>query len=215
MAKQRIKEVFTKLKLIETKMLLAIRYPNKMEEKYKDLTVKINQYKNELTFDGLGKDIQAAKLDMYEMMNSFASMVCRDVPLQSLGMYELKQVKEYIVKNLKQRNVPAIWDVDNDELIICSASQGNLDNSVQLIRGAVKENRVALSKASRSIVNTDEWDNMTQDTQARYPGRAMITVTDMSAVVITTTDDVEQYVLATVKLFLRSKSKSRNRSFFD
>jgi hypothetical protein len=67
---QLIRKQITSLKRIETRMLLADKFPTEMKNLFPDLKVKINQNKNEICFEGPLGQVRDAEIRMYEFKAS-------------------------------------------------------------------------------------------------------------------------------------------------
>lgn len=202
--REKVKEVITTLKPIETRMLLADKFPGKMEEQFSDLKVKINQNKNEIVFEGPLGQVRDAKLKMYESKSTFANLTTDKLPEMSLGLYVLKQTKDHIVKRLKAKQVTAVWEVTDGCLVVCSTSGENINECVDIVRGSVIEYTIALKKAAKSVVNSEKWQIRIDELHAYNPGKCHIKVSDDSSKVhLCATDDIASDILDNIKKFLR------------
>ncbi|XP_053389475.1 protein mono-ADP-ribosyltransferase PARP14-like, partial [Mercenaria mercenaria] len=202
--REKIKEVLTTLKLIETKMLLADKFPTEMEKIFPDLKVKINQNKNEIVFEGPLGQVRDAKLKMYEMKSRFAAASIDKISDLAAGMFLLKQTKEHIVKKLKASHLTAVWDIIDGGLVVYSTSDEQIQHCLSVIRESVIENTIALKKASKTVVNSEGWQTKVDELHAHHTGKSYIKVPeDASKVQICATDDISNEIVDSVKKFLR------------
>ena len=200
--KQRVRETLTSLKLIETKMLLAQKFPSKMESKYPSLKVKINQNKNEISFDGPAGNILAAKTEMYETKDAYAKASVGMTGCSSFfSLYETKQAKDYIVKKLKSNHVTAVWEVKDQTLTVCSTCEENAEKSLELIKNSIVENTISLTAENVDLLGTDNWQTMLEEQKHKYPGKIEFEA-QMRVAYVCSTDDIVNEVLGVVKRFL-------------
>ncbi|XP_053407776.1 protein mono-ADP-ribosyltransferase PARP14-like isoform X2 [Mercenaria mercenaria] len=204
MEREKIKEVFTSLKLIETKMLLADKFPAEMENLFPDLKVIINQNKNEIVFEGPLGQVRDAKLKMYEMKSRFASASIDKISDLAAGLFLLKQTNDHIVKKLKAYHLTAVWDIIDGGLVVYSTSVEQIQDCLSVIRGSVIENTIALKNASKTLVNSEGWHTKVDELHAHHTGKSYIKVSeDARKVQICATDDISNEIVDSLKKFLR------------
>lgn len=202
--REQVKEVTTTLKNIETMMLLADKFPGKIEEQYPDLKVKIKQQKNEIVFEGPHGQVRDAKLKMYELISNFASTTTEKLHGLSAGLYSVRKTKEHIVKRLKSKHLTAVWNVTDGCLVVCSTSGVNHNECVKIVRGSVTEDIIPLTKTSGPVVNTENLQSKIEELHVHYAGKCHIKVSDDSSKVhICATDDVAGEILESIRTFLR------------
>lgn len=202
--RQKIKEVVTTLKQIETKMLLADKFTIKMEEEFKGLKVKINHSKNEIVFEGPLGQVRDAKIKMYEIRGCFANACTDKLPTLSVALYDLKQTKEHIVKKLKISRVTAVWEVTDGSLLVYSKSEEDIQACLSIIRESVTETSIPLKKASKSVMNSELWQAKVEELHTTHAGKLHIQVSDDTGkVTVCCTDEIAKDILDGVKQFLR------------
>ncbi|XP_060593079.1 protein mono-ADP-ribosyltransferase PARP14-like isoform X3 [Ruditapes philippinarum] len=198
-----IKETITTLKNIETRMLLADKFPTEMEKLFPDLKVKMNQNKNEILFEGPLGQVRDAKLKMYELRTGFAIDRSEKISELAAGLLVLKQTKEHVVKKLKASRVTAVWDTVEGYLEVYCTSQDQIQLCVDVIRTSVIEHTVPLRKAAKTVVNSEKWQTKVDELHGYHPGKCMIKVSEDSCKVqICATDDIAKEILDNVKIFL-------------
>ncbi|XP_053389482.1 protein mono-ADP-ribosyltransferase PARP14-like, partial [Mercenaria mercenaria] len=182
--REKIKEVFTALKLIETRMLLADKFPTEMEKLFPDLKVNINQNKNEIVFEGPLGQVRDAKLRISRIVS-----------------FETNE-RSYSEK-LKASHLAAVWDVIDGGLVVYSTSDEQIQDCLSVIRGSVIENTIGLKKASKTVVNSESWQTKVDELNANHTGKNYIKVQeDASKVHICATDDISNEIVDSVKAFL-------------
>ena len=200
--KQTVKQTLSNLKPLCLRMLLASKYPVRMEEQIANLKVRINQNKNELTFEGVLADIQSAKVDMYEKINSFAIRVKENISQNCIDLYQSKPVKDYIVKKLKSGKLVGVWEATDLKLAVCSA-ESDLPSCLEFISDAVQEKMLSVNKASASIFTSQKWQERLKEIYSTNSGLCKVSVKeDFSKVYITATSDIIDELTGTVASFL-------------
>ena len=99
--------------------------------------MKINWNKNELIYEGIQKDIQAAKVNMYEQTSRLGIRVLVNVPQNCIDLFHSKPVKDYIVKKLKSQRLVPMWEAVDFKLKVCSY-ETDLSNCVEFISESVQ-----------------------------------------------------------------------------
>ncbi|XP_060585886.1 protein mono-ADP-ribosyltransferase PARP14-like isoform X2 [Ruditapes philippinarum] len=205
--REKIKETITTLKNIETRMLLADKFPTDVEKQFPDLKVKINQNKNEIVFEGPLGQVRDAKLKMYELKTRFAVDRSEKISELAAGLLILKQTKEHVVKKLKASRVTAVWDTVDGYLEVYCTSQDQIQLCVNVIRSCIIEHTVALKKAAKTVVNSEKWQTKVDELHGYHAGKCFIKVSDDSCKVqICATDDIANEILDNVKIFLRQNT---------
>ncbi|XP_053407687.1 uncharacterized protein LOC128559584 [Mercenaria mercenaria] len=198
------KEVFTRLKLIETKMLLADKFPTEMMKLFPDLKVKINQNKNEIVFEGLLRQVSDAKLKMYEIKSSFATACIDKISDLAARLFLSKQTKDHIVKKLKTSHLTAIWDIIDGGLLVYTTSDKYIKDCLRIICESVIENTVLLKKDSKTVVSSESWQTKVEELHASNPGKCYIKVPeDGRKVQMCATDDIANEIVHTIERYLQ------------
>ena len=201
--KQTVKQTISNLKPLQLRMLLASKYPNKMEDKYPNLKVKINQNKNELIYEGIQPDIQAAKVNMYEHTNQLGMRVRENIPQNCIDLFNSKQVKDYIVKKLKSQRLVGVWEAVDNKLAVCSY-ETDLSNCVECISESVQERTLQVHRETSSVLTSQQWQDRIAEIHNKNSGQCKISCKeDFSQVYVTTTDDLIDELYGTVAKFLK------------
>lgn len=205
--RQTIKEVITTLNPIDTKLLLADKFPSKIEETFAGVKVKINLDHNQIIFEGQAATVREAKLKMNEIKSAF-SYRCKTGVHKITGELLLgKETKQHIVKKLKAVKIKAVWEVENGSLKVCCTSEINSDESMSIIMNSVLENTIGLKTESLSVINSELWQTRMIEIHQMYPGRCRVCVSDdHNRLHVCGTDDIFFTVLDTVKKFIRQNT---------
>lgn len=206
--REQVEEVITTLKNIETKLLLADKFPDKIEEQYPDLKVKIKQKKNEIVFKGPHGQVREATLKMYELISYFTSTTTGELLDLKAGLYAVRKTKEHVVKKLKAKNLTAVWDIIDGCLVVCSTTQRNLKACEETMLGSVVENTIALTKDVEPMVMSEYWHSRIEELHVQYAGKCHIKVADDSSKVhVCATDDAAREILESMEKFIQSCTK--------
>ena len=201
--KQTVKQTISNLKSLQLRMLLASKYPIKMEEQYPNLKVKINQSRNEVIFEGITPDIQAAKVNMYEKVSTFVIRVLENVGQNSIDLYQSKQVKDFIVKKLKAAKLVGVWEATDLKLAVCSF-ESDLSSCVEFISEAVQEKTLPVHKASLPLFTSQQWQDRLKELHNKNIGLCKVChKDDFSSVSITATEDIVDDLAEAIGNFLK------------
>ena len=86
-------------------MLLADKFPSKMDEQFKDTgtKVRINQSRNEIVIEGLQAEVNQVQLEMYKMKSAFAHKAL-PFPAKAKYCFMTNTVNDYIVKKTEKQS---------------------------------------------------------------------------------------------------------------
>ncbi|WAR21745.1 hypothetical protein MAR_015719, partial [Mya arenaria] len=201
------RETVTSLHQIQTRMLLADKFPTKMEETFPDVKVKINQGKNEIIIEGICQDVNTVLLKMYEQKEKFCSVEFQ-FQKQVLCLYDIsnKTVKEYIVKKMKNNRIVAVWENTGSKLIVMTANKDTLDTAAKVVRESVLSKTIPLSEANMSVLQTDIWEEKHRELNSKYRDKICLDTTYLGKLVFGTTDDIAYEVEIAIQSFLRTHS---------
>ncbi|KAK3598396.1 hypothetical protein CHS0354_019799 [Potamilus streckersoni] len=201
--KKQTKESLTNLKYHQLKLLLAQKYPSKMEQKYNELKVKINLNKNEIVFEGLMEDIKNAQVAMYETVHSAAVSQLKNIPEGCLHLFRSKEVKDYIVTKLKSKKLVGVWEIEGTNLNIYADSDEAVVKSSHIIKESVQEHQRDLEDKQRSVVQSQQWKDKMKDLDKQYQGKFNVVLAqDLTKLFLYFTDDILGAVIEEVSDFL-------------
>ena len=205
--KQMTKQTIDSFELIETRMLLADKFPSKMEEKFKDTKVRINQTRNEIVIEGLQGEVNQVQLEMYKMKSAFAH---RELPFpaKAKDFFMTKTVKDYIVKKLKNSQVSAVWEPvpGKDSLLVMTSIPATLDRACTIIQQSVLVDTRMLNPQMSSVVHGDKWSEMEKHLTEKHGEKLLIDTSEPGKAVIVTTDDVHKDVQESMRSFFQQNT---------
>ncbi|WAR21737.1 PAR14-like protein, partial [Mya arenaria] len=205
--KQFTRQTITTLRPLETRMLLADKFPIQLKESFPEVEVRINQGKNETIIEGIYQDVNKVLLKMYELKDRFCTKDFQ-FPTQVLCLYDKgnKTVKDYIVKKLKNSRVVAVWENTGNKLIVMAVNKETLDTASKVVRESVLSKTVLLSEANISVLQTDAWVEKKRELTDKYREKLVFDTNDLDKLVIGTTDDIANEVVQNIQSFLRAHS---------
>ena len=204
--KQTVKQTISNLKPLQLRMLLASKYPGKMEDQFPGLKVKINQNRNEVIFEGIYAEVQSAKVKMYEQTNTFSVRVLENISKNCIDVFQSKQVREYMVKKLKTNKLVGVWEAMNAKLAICSF-ESDLPLCVEFLSESVQEKIISVQKESSTILGSSQWQDKIKEMHDKDKGVSKICISeDFSKVHVTATDDIVDELTEAVKKFLKQQT---------
>ncbi|KAK3598397.1 hypothetical protein CHS0354_019800 [Potamilus streckersoni] len=197
------KESLTNLKHYQLKLLLAVKYPSKMEQKFNRLKVKINLNKKMIVFKGFMEDIRSAQVAMYEVVHNAAVSQLSNISEGRLCLYKSKQVKDYIVAKLKSKKLVGVWEVVGTDLNIYANSNEVVIQSTDIIDDSVKEYQKDLEPPLRFVVQSQQWNDNMINLDKQYQGKLHVVLAlDFSKLCLYFTDDISGPLIKTVNYFL-------------
>jgi len=203
--KQMTKQTVDNFELIETRMLLADKFPSKMEEKFKDTKVRINQNKNEIVIEGLQSEVNQVLIEMYKMKSTFAH---KEFPTQAKDFFMTKTVKDYIVKKLKNSQLSAVWEPvpSRDSLLVMTSNKPVLDRACTIIQQSVLVDTRVLNPQMSSVVHGDKWSDIEMRLKEKHGEKLLIDTSEPGKAVIVTTDDVHKDVQESMRSFFQQNT---------
>ncbi|XP_052261005.1 protein mono-ADP-ribosyltransferase PARP14-like isoform X1 [Dreissena polymorpha] len=188
------------LKPIETKMLLADKFPSQMQEKFPEVKINIHPTKNEIEIEGVYSEVNAIQIEMYKVKDTFVRNESQ-IPDATMAMFMSRPVKEYIVKKLKHDKVIAVWETVNGKLIVMSKHDTMLSKAVDIVSKSVAIGKVQLTKESRSSVQSAAWAALEKQLLEEHQAKLTVNKT-LDEVTIVCTDDIFSKILETIHDFL-------------
>ena len=136
-------------------LLKKIKFAEKLQEKNKELEIKINTEGEEIYFEGPQPQFTEATMKFYKQM---ADMVEKKLTL-SVSILEILNSDEGLqtVKcELERNNVEAVLVIEKDTTIVGS-SAAHADNAVRLVNKLMVEEKVQVDEKSEHLLKSSEW----------------------------------------------------------
>ena len=136
-------------------MLKKIKFAEKLQEKNKELEIKINTEGEEIYFEGPQPQFTEATMKFYKQM---ADMVEKKLTL-SVSILEILNSDEGLqtVKcELERNNVEAVFVIEKDATIVGS-SAAHADNAARLVNKLMVEEKVQVDEKSKHLLKSSEW----------------------------------------------------------
>ncbi|XP_052226217.1 protein mono-ADP-ribosyltransferase PARP14-like isoform X1 [Dreissena polymorpha] len=188
------------LKPIETKMLLADKFPSQMLEKFPEVKINIHPTKNEIEIEGVYKVVNTIQIEMYKIKDTFVRNESQ-IQNETMAMFMSRPVKDYIVKKLKNDKVIAVWETVNGKLIVMSKHDTMLSKAVNIVTKSVSIGKVQLTKESRSSVQSEAWAALEKQLLEEHQGKLTVDKS-LDEVAFVCTDDIFSKLLETINDFL-------------
>ena len=189
--KQTISETLNKIKLIQLRLLLASGFPKDAMKTFPDLTINIKIPKCEISFQGIVGDVKKAQVQMYEMLQKTSHSKISNISEGQLELVDKKNVRDYIVKKMKSKNLVGVWEETKKEVEILAFSDSDAVEVAQMIKKSVIENIHPLDPESIPLLASEEWSKLKMDLSDRH-GELLKIITDTtnSQIALTATDNV-------------------------
>ena len=136
-------------------LLKKIKFAEKLQEKNKELEIKINTEGEEIYFEGPQPQFTEATMKFYKQM---ADMVEKKLTL-SVSILEILNSDEGLqtVKcELERNNVEAVFVIEKDATIVGS-SAAHADNAARLVNKLMVEEKVQVDEKSKHLLKSSEW----------------------------------------------------------
>ena len=136
-------------------LLKKIKFAEKLQEKNKELEIKINTEGEEIYFEGPQPQFTEATMKFYKQM---ADMVEKKLTL-SVSILEILNSDEGLqtVKcELERNNVEAVFVIEKDATIVGS-SAAHANNAAGLVNKLTVEEKVQVDEKSKHLLKSSEW----------------------------------------------------------
>ena len=142
-------------------LLKKIKFVEKLQEKNKELEIKLDTEGEEIYFEGPQPQFTEATMKFYKQMSDMVEkkLTLSDSILEVLGSDKgLQKVK----RELESNNVEAVFVIDKDARII-GTSAAHADNATRHVNKLVLEEKVKVDDKSKYLLKTPEWRRLCED----------------------------------------------------
>ena len=150
-------------------LLMKINFVEKLQEKNKELEIKLDTDGEEIYFEGPQPQFKEAIMKFYKQMSDMVekTLTLSDRILEVLGSDEgLKKVK----CELENNNVEAVFVIDKDAKIV-GTSAAHADNAARIVNKLMLEEKVQVDDKSKYLLKSEEWrtlcDEINNETSVR------------------------------------------------
>ena len=136
-------------------LLKKIKFAEKLQEKNKELEIKINSEGEEIYFEGPQPQFIEATMKFYKHMSDMVEkkLTLSDSILEILNSDEgLQTVK----CELERNNVEAVFVIEKDATIVGS-SAAHANNAARLVNKLMVEEKVQVDEKSKHLLKSSEW----------------------------------------------------------
>ena len=136
-------------------LLKKIKFVEKLQDKNKELEIKLDTEGEEIFFEGPQAQFTEATMKFYKQMSDMVekTLTLSDRILEVLGSDEgLKKVKS----ELENNNVEAVFVIDKDARIV-GTSAAHADNAATLVNKLMLEEKVQVDDKSKYLLKSKEW----------------------------------------------------------
>ena len=143
-------------------LLKRIKFVKQLQEKNKELEIKLDTEGKEIHFEGPQPQFTEATMKFEKQMSNMVEekLTLSDSILQVLGSDKgLQKVK----RELENNNVEAVFVIDKDARII-GTSAAHADNAIGHVNKLVLEEKVKVDDKSKYLLKTPEWRQLCEET---------------------------------------------------
>ena len=136
-------------------LLKKIKFAEKLQEKNKELEIKINSEGEEIYFEGPQPQFNEATMKYYKQMND---MVEKDLTLSDsiLEILNSDEGLQTVKCELERNNVEAVLVIEKDATIVGS-SAAHANNAARLVNMMTVEEKVQVDEKSKHLLKSSEW----------------------------------------------------------
>ena len=136
-------------------LLKKIKFAEKLQEKNKELEIKINTEGEEIYFEGPQPQFTEATMEFEKLIKN---MVEKKVTLSVSILEILNSDKglQTVKCELERNNVEAVLVIEKDTTIVGS-SAAHADNAVRLVNKLMVEEKVQVDEKSKHLLKSSEW----------------------------------------------------------
>ena len=136
-------------------LLKKIKFAEKLQEKNKELEIKINTKGEEINFEGPQSQYTEATMEFEKLMKN---MVEKKVTLSVSILEILNSDKglQAVKCELERNNVEAVLVIEKDATIVGS-SAAHADNAAKVVNKLMVEEKVQVDEKSKHLLKSSEW----------------------------------------------------------
>ena len=136
-------------------LLKKIHFVEKLQEKNKELEIKIDTEEEEIYFEGPQPQFLEATMKFHKQ---YSGMVEKKLSLSKniLEILSLDEGLEKVKRELEKNNVEAVFVIDSEARII-GTSAAHADKAASLVGKMTSEEKVRLDANSQHLLKTTEW----------------------------------------------------------
>ena len=142
-------------------LLKKIKFVEKLQEKNKELEIKLDTEGEEIYFEGPQSQFTEATMKFYKQMSDMVekTLTLSDRILEVLGSDEgLKKVK----CELENNNVEAVFVIDKDARIV-GTSAAHVDNAASLVNNLMLEEKVQVDDKSKYLMKSAQLSKLCEE----------------------------------------------------
>ncbi|CAC5408901.1 unnamed protein product [Mytilus coruscus] len=181
--KQQVKETVC-LKYHQIAILVLRDFPNKMKKSYKNLKVEADCNKREITFEGLGKDVMAAKLKMFIEIQDLAAVTVGTLSKQMVEFVESSEVSNFIKEQFKKEKKIGVWEISDGRLTMYAMSDKDAHECIKIYKSSVVESFISIKDAQKSLLKTDKWREVVDKIKGKCPNQIVQILHDPSGKIV-------------------------------
>ncbi|XP_053393606.1 uncharacterized protein LOC123565062 isoform X2 [Mercenaria mercenaria] len=205
--RQKVTEVFTNIKPIETKMMVFEKLPESLEKEFGDIKVQIAVEKNEIHLQGLMSSIKNAELAIYDKKSRFEIQHIDNISKLVLSLLRLGKTSSSLQQKLRSNGIPAVWEIYANGIAVCCSKPGFCEKALEVIRTFFHEDTISTERCTVPDLETDKWRSKVEEIHAMHPGEVQIVLSDdLTKIHVCGTADIEKSVIEEVQGFLRSNT---------
>lgn len=168
--------------------------------------IKLRFQQNKIEFVGLPTDIERAKVMMYETLHSLKSLKL-DLSPCICELMNSGGVKKFLANKFREKDVKAVWDLQQDHVIVYAPTYKHLVEGTQLVKTNLVETQINIKHESSPLLSSQGWHDKMNHLKEVYSGLVLIIPkSDNTQVIIVTTSDLIGGIQEAVQNFLKENT---------
>ncbi|XP_069140966.1 LOW QUALITY PROTEIN: protein mono-ADP-ribosyltransferase PARP14-like [Argopecten irradians] len=201
--KKQISETTRALKHYQVMMLSKTNYKETVEKKYRGMKVILDFKGRTVTYEGLYGEVNEAKANLFETISALVSSEVNDFSKGKYKYLQEKAVKTYVAGKMKDKNITAVWEMQNSKFLVFAMSDEGAVNAAHILKDSILETSVDVKKESLPLLATEKWSDEEQNIKGACTVLVYISVLrDKPCILIYATDVDAEMVRERVSDFL-------------
>ncbi|XP_069139429.1 protein mono-ADP-ribosyltransferase PARP14-like isoform X2 [Argopecten irradians] len=201
--KKQISETTRALKHYQVMMLSKTNYKETVEKKYRGMKVILDFKARTVTYEGLYGEVNEAKANLFETISALVSSEVNDFSKGKYKYLQEKAVKQYVAGKMKDKNITAVWEMQNSKFLVFAMSDEGAVNAAHILKDSILETSVDVKKESLPLLATEKWSDEEQNIKGACTVLVYISVLrDKPCILIYATDVDAEMVRERVSDFL-------------
>lgn len=162
------------LKHFQLLILSFSRFPDKIRQTFDKMEIEIELKKRVIKFTGLSKNVNDAKVTMYETIHQIASAPIGKKSPGFIRFLKRSEVKTIISNEIKKSGIVGVWDIQNNFITMYSLSDEEAVSVAGILKSHIIESPVHIDKFQKSVLMTSKWKQHVDSLKNEYEKQSIM-----------------------------------------